>query len=73
MNDSDVGYDLEWNGWNKRPDLTNHIGWVRVFSNGQVQQYQTWEELMNSDSYNGNVMTSEFYETKYKQLNQKCG
>lgn len=73
MNDSDVGYDFEWNGWNKRPDLTKQKGWVRVLPDGQVKIYETWEEILNSETESGNTMTSEFYETNYKQLKEKCG
>lgn len=65
MNDSDVGYDAEWNGW-KRPDLTNELGWVRVYPNGLVEKFQTWNEALKSSG--GSLMSEEYYNTEYKNL-----
>jgi hypothetical protein len=66
MNDSDIGYDFEWN---QKPDLTKHIGWVRVHPNGKAERFETWEETLHSSG--GSLMSEEYYQTNYKHLNIK--
>lgn len=70
MNDSDVGYDMEWNNWMDRPDLTNQKGWVTIKKDGSVKEFEHWREAVDTamDNKGGTLMSKEFYETQYKEI-----
>lgn len=67
MNDSDVGYDMEWNSWMERPDLTQQKGWVSINKDGSVDEFTTWDAALKYKE-GGSLMTKTYYEHHYKEI-----
>ena len=68
MNDSDVGYDFEWNTWTNRPELTNEKGWV-IVRGTDIFQYESWNEaVIENQILGGSLMSKNYYEYHYTQI-----
>ena len=70
MNDSDIGYDMEWNSWMTRPELTSEKGWV-IVRGKEVFEYQTWNEAVTvNQMLGGSLMSKTYYESQYTQIDK---
>ena len=71
MNDSDVGYDSEWNDWMMRPDLTKQRGWV-IVRGENLFRYESWNEaVVVNQILGGQLMSEDYYEYHYKEIINK--
>jgi hypothetical protein len=55
----------------KKPDLTQLTGWVIVDPrSGNATEYFTWKEVLDAnDKMKGHLMSKEFYENVYREIN----